>query len=145
MRSRSLLTTSIMTLTLLLTTLACNAAEITCPGAITETPTVSIENKLWSVVTSSGERQFEHAGVYLGPLSAYSAQAPDQTKKTNTKELVTWNIKRSAGDTFWVGCSYVGTTAMLFQKLNEAVAVCVVSYDLLPSGNRLRVSSAQCS
>ena len=93
------------------------AAEIHCPASITETPTVSTEEKQWLVVATSGVRQLEHVGIYLGNPSEYGAQVPDATKTADKKETVTWRFLRSATDTFWIGCSYLGTTAMLFQKV----------------------------
>lgn len=120
------------------------AGEIKCPSSITETPTVSSNDKRWTVVTNSGERPLEHVGIYLGTLSEYGAQVPDATKKSKRKEMETWNIKRSPTDTFWVGCSYVGTTAVLFQELDSSVKVCVATYDLLPSGRRQRLSALDC-
>lgn len=120
------------------------AGEIKCPSSITETPAVSINDKRWTVVTNSGERPLEHVGIYIGTLSEYGAQVPDANKKSKRKETVTWNIKRSPTDTFWVGCSYVGTTAALFQELDSSVKVCVATYDLLPSGGRQRLSTVDC-
>lgn len=120
------------------------AGDIKCPGSITETPTVSLTDKRWTVVTNSGERPLEHVGIYLGTLSEYGAQVPDATKKSKRKETVTWNIQRSPTDTFWVGCSYVGTTAVLLQELDSSVNVCMATYDLLPSGRRQRLSTLNC-
>lgn len=120
------------------------AIEISCPGSISETPSVSEANKRWIVVASSGERQLDQAGIYLGDPSQYGAQVPDSTTKTKGTETVSWHLVRSPTDTFWVGCSYVGTTAMLFQRLDAAVTFCAASYELLPSGKRLRLSHLDC-
>lgn len=120
------------------------AGEINCPEFIVETPTVSVNAKHWVVVASSGERALEHVGIYLGTPSDYGAQVPDSTKKAKDKETVTWNIKRSPTDIFWVGCSYVGTTAMLLQKLGSSIKTCVATYDLLSSGKRQRISALHC-
>jgi hypothetical protein len=120
------------------------ASEIKCPSSITETPTVSITDKRWTVVANSGERPLEHVGIYLGTLSENGAQVPASTKKAKRKETVTWNIKRSLTDTFWVGCSYVGTTAVLFQELDSSVTLCAATYDLLSSGRRQRLSTLDC-
>ena len=120
------------------------AVEVKCPGSITETPIVSINDKQWTVVANSGERPLEHVGIYLGTLSDYGALVPDSTKKTKRKETITWNIKRSPTDTFWVGCSYIGTTAVLLQKLDFGLKVCVATYDLLSTGRRQRLSTLDC-
>lgn len=118
--------------------------KITCPESIAETPAVTVDDKQWTAVTKSGDRPLEGVGVYLGTLSEHGAQVPDSTKKAKRKEIVTWKIKRAPADAFWVGCSYVGTTAMLFQALAPSVTVCVAEYDLLPSGKRQRLSSVNC-
>jgi len=120
------------------------AGEIKCPSSITETPTVSISDKRWTVVANSGERPLETARIYLGTLSEYGAQVPDSTKRTKRRETVTWNIQRSPTDTFWVGCSYAETTAVLFQELDSSVKVCVATYDLLSSGRGQRLSTLDC-
>lgn len=133
-----------MVLTLPFTALAAVAAEIHCPASITETPTVSTEEKQWIVVAIPGERHLERVGIYLGNPSESGAQVPDSTKTIKKKETVTWRLTRSETDTFWVGCSYGGTTAMLFQKVDTSVAACVASYDLLPSGRRQRLSAMIC-
>jgi hypothetical protein len=120
------------------------AADIVCPLSIVETPGVSTETKDWSVVAPSGERPLEHVGIYLGSLSEHGAQVPDSDEPIKGKEAVTWRLARKEGDTFWIGCSYVGTTAMLFQKVAAAVTTCVASYDLLPIGKRQRLSAMIC-
>lgn len=143
MRSTFFLPISLLFLTLFATH-ATVAAEIHCPTSVKETPTVSTEEKQWTVVASSGERHLEHVGIYLGDPSEYSAQVPDSTKTVKKKQIVKWRLTRSKTDTFWVGCSYVGTTAMLFQKVDGKATMCVASYDLLPSGRRQRLSAMVC-
>jgi hypothetical protein len=120
------------------------ATEISCPNSIRETPSVSAADKHWIVVASSGERQLDQAEIYLGKPSEYGAQVPDSTTKKQGREIVSWHLVRSPTDTFWLGCSYVGTTAMLFQRLDSTVTFCAVSYELLPSGKRLRLSHVDC-
>lgn len=144
MKSTSFLSISTMVFTLSSTALAAVAAEIHCPASVTETPTVSTEEKQWIVVAIPGERNLERVGIYLGNPSEYGAQVPDSTKTVKKKETVTWRLTRSETDTFWVGCSYVGTTAMLFQKVDAKATTCVASYDLLPSGRRQRLSAMVC-
>lgn len=140
---RSLFVLSITTLALTLSC-AAPAVEIHCPASMTETPTVSSAEKQWVVVAPSGERYLERVGIYLGNPSEDGAQVPDSTKTDKRKETVTWRLTRSETDTFWVGCSYVGTTAMLFQKVDAKATTCVAAYDLLPSGRRQRLSAMVC-
>jgi hypothetical protein len=144
MRAKSGLPIFFLVIFLLVRAAASAATEITCPDSIRETSTVSINDEQWNVVANSGERLLERVGIYLGTLSEYGAQVPDTTKKSKLQEAVTWNIKRSPTDTFWIGCSFVGTSSMLFQKLDDRVTVCVASYDLLPSGKRQRLNVMDC-
>jgi hypothetical protein len=144
MRSIPLLSILLLALCLPFVAHPAVAANIVCPSSIVEAPGVSTEVKDWSVVAASGERQLEHVGIYLGSISEHGAQVPDSVKSVKAKETVTWRLTRKESDTFWIGCSYVGTTAMLFQKVDAAVATCVASYDLLPSGKRQRLSAMSC-
>lgn len=120
------------------------AAEIHCPASINETPNISNKYIQWTVVANSGERPLERAGVYLGIPPDYGAQVPDSTKSDKKKETVTWKISRANSDLFWIGCSYVGTTATLFQQIGNTIEVCTATYDLLPSGKRLRLYTLEC-
>lgn len=144
MRSTFFLPISVMAISLSFTTHTAVATEIHCPASVMETPGVSTEEKEWTVIANSGERHLEHVGIYLGAPSEYSAQVPDSTKTVKKKQIVKWRLTRSQTDTFWVGCSYVGTTAMLFQKVDAKATTCVASYDLLPSGRRQRLSAMVC-
>jgi len=144
MRSKSLLAIVASAFTLPYTALSAIAADVHCPPSIMETPSVSTKDEQWVVVASSGERQLERVGIYLGKPSEYGAQVPDSENATKKTETVTWRLTRAASDTFWVGCSYVGTTAMLFKKVDTSVTACVASYDLLPSGRRQRLSAMVC-
>lgn len=141
MRSIFLLTIPV---TLIFITSVADAASIYCPRSIAENPTVSAEDKEWIISSNLGQRQLEHVGIYIGTPSEYGAQAPDSTKTIKKKEMVTWQIRHSATETIWVGCSYIGTTAILFQKLDTSVTECVASYDLLPSRRRQRLSYMDC-
>ena len=144
MKSISILSTTLLVLSPLFACSSIPAAEINCPESITETPTVSAVDSIWTVVADTGERRLEHVGIYLGSLSEYGAQVPDSTTTLKKKEMVTWRIIRGETDTFWVGCSYVGTTALLFQKLDSSVTKCIATYDLLPTGRRQWLSSMEC-
>lgn len=119
-------------------------AQIHCPDSITETPTVSMDDRQWVIITKTGERPLEHVGIYLGTVSEHGAQIPDSTKRAKLRETVTWNIRRSSTDSFWIGCSYVGTTAVLFQQLDPGIKRCIATYDLLPSGRRQRLTTLDC-
>jgi hypothetical protein len=144
MRTTRTLFISAVTLNMLLAVIPAIASESICPSSINEAPSVAGADAQWTVVASFGERRLEHVGIYLGNLSDYGAQVPDSTKQNAKTETVTWRITRSKGDIFWIGCSYVGTTAMLFQQLDDTVSACVASYDLLRSGKRLRLKSLDC-
>jgi len=120
------------------------AHEIECPQSITEKPSVSKKEKKWRIVSASGERPLERVGIYLGDTSEYSAQVPDSSEVSQGEEKVVWNIVRAPEDTFWVGCEYTGTTALLFQKLNPASKICTATYELLSSGKRLSLKSLIC-
>jgi hypothetical protein len=80
MRSTSFLAFSAMLLTLSCTALAALAAEIHCPASITETPTVATEDWQWMVVASSGERQLERVGIYLGTRPSMALKSLIQQK-----------------------------------------------------------------
>lgn len=123
---------------------AASGATIQCPRTIVEKPTVASANPAWSVISNSGERQVEHAGVYLGIGNEYGAQVPDGTRIAGHEEYVSWRMPPAAAESYWIGCSYRGTTAMLILKLKPDIASCVVTYALLPTGKRLRLKNIDC-
>lgn len=120
------------------------AAASQCPATIQETPSVQSPDAPWRVVAASGERPLEQVAIYLGPAELLGAQVPDSTRRDKTRETVAWQIVRQADDSFWVGCSYVGTTALLIKPLPASVKRCQVTYALLPNGKRQRVVSLDC-
>jgi hypothetical protein len=124
--------------------LAASGITIQCPQTIIEKPAVASANPAWSVIASSGERPVEHAGVYLGIGPEYGAQVPDSTKTSNREEFVSWKMPSGAAETFWIGCSYTGTTAMLIVKLKPDIASCVVTYARLPTGKRQHLKNIDC-
>lgn len=124
--------------------LAASGATIECPRTIVEKPTVASANPAWSVIASSGERQVEHAGVYLGIGTEYGAQIPDSTWTTGREEHVSWKMPSATAETYWIGCSYSGTTAVLIVKLKPDIASCVATYALLPTGKRQRLKKIDC-
>jgi hypothetical protein len=120
------------------------AYEIQCPLSITETPMVSADTTKWSAVTTAGERQLQNVSVYNGTLSDYSSQVPDDTQEFKTHDLVTWNLVRGQKVTFWVGCSYLDTSAILFQKIKRSATSCTASFAPLPNGKKRLLSSLLC-
>lgn len=141
---KSMFSMLIYAFALVLPTLSAASSEINCPTSILESPTVHREEKLWNVVASSTEKPLEHIGVYLGSLADFGALVPDSTTKAKGAEAVTWKLVRAETDKLWIGCSYVGTTAILLREIDSGKTKCVVSYDLLPSGKRQRVNSVTC-
>lgn len=133
-----------VSLGLFLLPFATSAATIECPRSITEKPMVSIANSAWSVVAHSGERQVEQAGVYIGIGKEYGAQVPDSTKTVNREEHVTWRMPGPGSETYWLGCSYAGTSAMLVIALNPETQSCMATYTLLPTGKRQRLKRIDC-
>lgn len=115
-----------------------------CPSSLEETPSVAEQDAPWVLVASPGHRPLEHAGLYLGDPREKAAQVPDARKRTRGSESVTWILKPRTNEEVWLGCSYTGTTAMLFRKIGEAVRECTIDYDLLPTGKRLRLNRVSC-
>jgi hypothetical protein len=122
----------------------CFSAEIVCPESITETPVVSNVTSSWVVHVNTGNRPVEHVGIYFGDPDLRGAQIPDMSHKKGDEELVTWKFTRSKSDEYWAGCSYLGTTTMLFQKLDSEATQCVAKYNLLKTGRRLSLQSLVC-
>lgn len=145
MKSKSFLTVSILALSPLFVAIETRAAAIYCPKVIIETPAVSTVDKEWTVSAISGERLVEHVGIYVGSPSEYGSQVPDSTQTIRkNEETVTWTMPAARTEIFWVGCSYIGTTAILFKKLDPGITVCVARYALLPTGRRQRLNGMDC-
>lgn len=122
------------------------AATPPCPPSMLETPTLSRESPLWKFSAKTDERALESVAVFLGPQSELGALVPDSTKKVKNQELVSWNIQPAANETLWLGCAYVGTTAMFIQPIANTATRCVVTYALIQkTGRRLRVESVACN
>jgi hypothetical protein len=119
------------------------AGEVKCPVALTETPGVVEPGSGWTVVAVAADRPLESVAIYLGPDNERAAQVPDVNRKKNLVESVTWNLLPHQHP-YWVGCAYTATSALVFQKLGADLSRCTVSYDLLPSGRRLRVKTLVC-
>lgn len=120
------------------------AYEIQCPSSITETPMVTTNTTKWSAVTSTGERQLQNVSVYNGTLSDYSSQVPDEIQEFKTHDLVTWNLVRGPKETFWVGCSYLDTSAILFQKIKRSATSCTATFAPLPNGKKQLLTAFSC-
>ncbi|MDR0777376.1 MAG: hypothetical protein LBE81_12175 [Azonexus sp.] len=123
------------------------SAVIDCPESIVETPSVSINDKIWTVVAKTGERPLEQVGIYQSrtdTADVYGAQVPDSTKTTKRQEVSTWNLVRSPTDTFWVGCSYVGTTAIVLKRLDPDTKKCVATYEPNPPSRWKKLSVFRC-
>lgn len=120
------------------------AEPIRCPDSISETPTVLSNEKSWIAVVKTGDRPLERVGVYLGSLTEYGAQVPDNTETSKKSETVTWNLNRFPEDSFWIACSYAETSAMLFQPLAASIKQCVATYELLPTGRRQKLAAVNC-
>jgi hypothetical protein len=122
----------------------CYSAKINCPDSIIETPQVISAEKDWKVMATSGVRRLDHIEIYLGNPSDGGVQIPDSTKIVAGKEIVEWKLKHANADVFWISCSYIGTTAILIQKLDSKFTECIATYELLKNGRRLRLISVDC-
>lgn len=120
------------------------ANDVFCPETIIESSRVDGPTGDWLVDASQGVRTLDSVGVYLGDPALRGAQVPDHTRRSKTEETVTWQLARAIGDDFWVGCAYIGTSAMLFKKIAVSDTRCVVKYTLLPTGRRLKLKSFAC-
>lgn len=114
--------------------------EVICPSHVTETPVVS-EEAGWVVVAASGKRYLEYAGLYFGHPSQRVSLVPDD--ETSFPESSSWSFPEPT-EGLWIGCHYTGTTAMMSKRLDIPVSKCTATYDLLPSGKRLRLMSMVC-
>ncbi len=121
-----------------------NATELACPDAILETPSAATTQGPWRLAAAAGERPLDHAGIYLGAPGQLEAQVPDFTRKKQHTETVTWRLKRADGDRYWIGCSYVGTTAMMVRPVEPGIQECEATYELLRTGRRQRLKGMAC-
>ena len=125
------------------------AANIVCPESIVETPKVLTDEKSWTTVAPTEKRRLENAGIYSGSISDRGAQVPDSETSSKTKETVTWQLPRDKDEndtnTYWIGCSYLDTSAILFQKVDAAVTKCVATYVYVPGGgSKPQLSTMTC-
>jgi hypothetical protein len=129
---------------LAVTPIAAQAAAIECPGSITEAPTVAVPNAAWSVVAKSGERPLDQAGIYIVIGTEYGSQVPDVIRKAKREEHVSWRMPSPTTERYWLGCSYLGTTALLMIELDPAIKSCVATYTLLKTGRRQQLKNIDC-
>jgi len=121
------------------------AEKIACPTTVTEIPVVEKPDGDWLVQAFKGERPLDYAGIFLADDHQSYAQVPDKTRRRKTEEYVEWNLVKLATERALVGCSYVGTTALVFKVLDPGYKKCVATYKLLPTGRRLSLKSLECN
>jgi hypothetical protein len=120
------------------------AADFTCPASLTVKQTPITIPSGWEAISGSEPGHLDRVALYLNNPKEGGTLAPDKTDKTKAEETVTWRFVRAPGEEVWLGCVYSGTTVILARKLNSDVSKCVVRYDLLPSGVRLRLKGITC-
>lgn len=120
------------------------AADLSCPDVITETPTVQEASKPWVSLGEQGLRRLDHVAVYFGHPNRRGAQIPDKTLRSKSEEVVIWLVSATKDEQFWVGCAYLGTTALLITPIESVARDCRARYTLLPTGKRLKLQSFTC-
>ncbi|PXF30693.1 hypothetical protein WH50_13945 [Pokkaliibacter plantistimulans] len=101
-------------------TATATASDWQCPPQISATPLVSSQQPGLQVLLSSGQRSLDRVGIFLGPLNALAAQVPDQSENKEGMAIDSWQLPRTAGDHYLVGCSYTDTSAMLYKALPDS-------------------------
>lgn len=130
---------------LLAAAMMAQAATIQCPRSITEKPAVASPPSAWVVVAESGPRSLSQAGISIKIGSEYGAQVPDAVSRARREEHVNWTLPPApAAERYWLGCSYLGTTAMLVVKLEPTDKSCVAIYELVKTGKRQRLKTVDC-
>ena len=122
----------------------CAAADLNCPDAITETPTVQDAPTPWVFQGDQGRRHLDQVAVYFGHPNERGVQIPDKIIKSKSGEIVVWLISATKGEQYWVGCSYLGTTAVLISPIEILTRGCSARYSVLPTGKRLKLLSFTC-
>jgi hypothetical protein len=120
------------------------AQDFLCPATLTVQQVAATVPAGWNAVPVPEPPNFDRVAFYLSNPLEGASLVPDGRSVTKGVEQVTWTFKHASGDQFWIGCIYAGTRVLLAQKLKSDVSACTVSYDLLPSGSRLRVKSITC-
>lgn len=134
----------LMVVQFLLLALFSGASDLNCPGTLPVQQTATAIPAGWDAVQIDRQELIDKVSFYLSHPSSGGALVPDKTQKTGSEERVIWTFTRKPGDDFWMACSYINTSVLLTRKLGSDVSECMVSYDLLPSGKRLRLKGVLC-
>jgi hypothetical protein len=118
--------------------------DFTCPASLSVQQTAAKVPSGWEAIPSSEPAHLDRIAFYLHNPKIGGALVPDKTSDQKGEARDTWNFIANPGDDFWLGCVYTGSSLVLAQKLKAGISQCVVRYDLLPSGSRLRVKSISC-
>jgi len=119
------------------------ASDMSCPASVAARQELQAPAG-WEAVGGSSEVRLERVAFYLKHPSLGGRLAPDATRRGKGEETESWTFVSNPGDEFWLGCVYRNTTVILARKLDKAISKCVVSYEMLPSGSRLRVKRVAC-
>jgi hypothetical protein len=119
------------------------ASDMSCPVSIPAKQELQAPAD-WEAVGGSSDVRLERVAFYLKHPSLGGSLVPDATRRSKGEERESWTFVSNPGDEFWMGCVYQDTTVILARKLDKAISKCVVSYELLPSGTRLRVKQVTC-
>ena len=128
----------------LATALPAQAATITCPPAMVETPVVSSLLKGWEIDVRAGRRTLAGAAIHVSRGSERHGVAPDVTGPSGRQEVAAWTIAPSEGEIYWVACSYGNTSALLLQRVPETARRCFATYDAGNAGRHLGAQSVEC-
>jgi hypothetical protein len=120
------------------------AEDLVCPESFYVQQTATTVPSGWEAASSSQAVHLDRVAFFLNNPKSGNTLVPDKTNKRANEERVSWTFARGPGDNFWLGCLYTGTTVILTHKLKADVSLCVVRYELLPSGSRLRVKAISC-
>ncbi len=129
---------------LLLTLHTLSAAELTCPASLSVTPNVQEPGKGWKVFNGAESVPLDQVVMFLDNPSHKGSLVPDDSQKTKTEARDRWTFHRASGDTYWLGCAYLNTTAVAARELEQNISQCEVRYSLLPTGRRLAVKDITC-
>lgn len=119
------------------------AGDMNCPASLAAKQQLQAPRG-WEAVGGSSEVRLDRVAFYLKHPSLGGSLVPDATHRSKDEERESWTFISNPGDEFWLGCVYRDTTVILARKLDKAISKCVVSYELLPSGTRLRVKQVSC-
>jgi hypothetical protein len=119
------------------------ASDMSCPASISAKQELQAPAG-WEAVGGSSNVRLERVAFYLKHPGLGGSLVPDVTHRDKGEERESWTFVSNPGDEFWMGCVYQDTTVILARKLDKGISKCVVSYELLPSGSRLRVKQVAC-